>query len=42
MYVCVLQEEMKKLRVHVEEVIKENEKLHDEIAKMEVVSQKDW
>ncbi|XP_029987051.1 centrosomal protein of 89 kDa [Sphaeramia orbicularis] len=35
------EEEMKRLRVHVEEVIKENERLHDEIAKIGGVSQKD-
>uniref|UniRef100_A0A3Q1F7Q5 Centrosomal protein 89 n=1 Tax=Acanthochromis polyacanthus TaxID=80966 RepID=A0A3Q1F7Q5_9TELE len=35
------EEEVKKLRVHVEEVIKENERLHGEIAKVGVVSQKD-
>lgn len=39
---ALLQEEVKSLRVHVEEVIKENERLHDEIAKIGVVSQKDW
>lgn len=41
-FVCSLQEEVKRLRVHVEEVIKENERLHDEIAKIGGVSQKDW
>ncbi|XP_008296140.1 centrosomal protein of 89 kDa [Stegastes partitus] len=35
------EEEVKKLRVHVEEVIKENERLHDEVAKVGVVSKKD-
>ncbi|KAM6942730.1 centrosomal protein of 89 kDa [Xenentodon cancila] len=35
------EEEVKKLRAHVEEVVKENERLHDEIANMGVVSQKD-
>ncbi|XP_073320959.1 centrosomal protein of 89 kDa [Pagrus major] len=35
------EEEMKKLRVNVEEVVKENERLYDEIAKMGGVSQKD-
>ncbi|XP_070691206.1 centrosomal protein of 89 kDa [Pempheris klunzingeri] len=35
------EEEVKRLRVHVEEVIKENERLHDEIAKTGGVSQKD-
>ncbi|GLD55590.1 centrosomal protein of 89 kDa isoform X3 [Lates japonicus] len=35
------EEEVKRLRVHVEEVIKENERLHDEIAKIGGVSQKD-
>ncbi|XP_023118144.2 centrosomal protein of 89 kDa isoform X2 [Amphiprion ocellaris] len=35
------EEEVKRLRVHVEDVIKENERLHDEIAKVGVVSQKD-
>lgn len=35
------EEEMKRLRVHVEEVIKENERLHDEIAKIGGVSQED-
>ncbi|KAM8762141.1 centrosomal protein of 89 kDa isoform 2-T2 [Acanthopagrus schlegelii] len=35
------EKEMKKLRVHVEQVVKENERLHDEIAKMGGVSQKD-
>ncbi|XP_054471188.1 centrosomal protein of 89 kDa [Anoplopoma fimbria] len=34
------EEEVKRLRVHVEEVIKENERLHDEIAKIGGVSQK--
>ncbi|TDH16677.1 hypothetical protein EPR50_G00000350 [Perca flavescens] len=34
------EEEVKKLRVHVEEVIKENERLHDEIAKVGGISQK--
>lgn len=33
---------MKRLRVHVEEVIKENESLHDEIAKNGGVSQLNW
>ncbi|XP_041650524.1 centrosomal protein of 89 kDa [Cheilinus undulatus] len=37
----ITEEEVKKLRVHVEEVIKENERLHDEIAKIGGVSQKD-
>ncbi|KAF7652738.1 hypothetical protein LDENG_00092680 [Lucifuga dentata] len=36
-----VEEEVKRLRVCVEEVIKENERLHDEIAKTGVVSQKD-
>ncbi|XP_044055591.1 centrosomal protein of 89 kDa isoform X3 [Siniperca chuatsi] len=35
------EEEVKRLHVHVEEVIKENERLHDEIAKIGGVSQKD-
>ncbi|XP_045888467.1 centrosomal protein of 89 kDa isoform X1 [Micropterus dolomieu] len=35
------EEEVKRLRVHVEEVIKENESLRDEIAKIGAVSQKD-
>ncbi|XP_078102186.1 centrosomal protein of 89 kDa [Sander vitreus] len=34
------EEEVKRLRVHVEEVIKENERLHDEIAKVGGISQK--
>ncbi|XP_037602775.1 centrosomal protein of 89 kDa isoform X2 [Sebastes umbrosus] len=34
------EEEVKRIRVHVEEVIKENERLHDEIAKIGGVSQK--
>uniref|UniRef100_A0AAQ4R287 Centrosomal protein 89 n=1 Tax=Gasterosteus aculeatus aculeatus TaxID=481459 RepID=A0AAQ4R287_GASAC len=34
------EEEVKRLRVHVEDVIKENEKLHVEIAKIEGVSKK--
>ncbi|KAA8595999.1 hypothetical protein FQN60_011290 [Etheostoma spectabile] len=34
------EEEVKRLRVHVEEVIKENETLHDEIAKAGGISQK--
>uniref|UniRef100_A0A8C2ZRN8 Centrosomal protein 89 n=1 Tax=Cyclopterus lumpus TaxID=8103 RepID=A0A8C2ZRN8_CYCLU len=34
------EEEVKKLRVHVEAIIKENERLHGEIAKTEGVSQK--
>ncbi|XP_042340163.1 centrosomal protein of 89 kDa isoform X2 [Plectropomus leopardus] len=34
------EEEVKKLRVHVQEVIKENERLHDEIAKIGGISQK--
>ncbi|XP_074523232.1 centrosomal protein of 89 kDa [Halichoeres trimaculatus] len=37
----VTEEEVKRLRVHVEEVIQENERLHDEIAKTAGVSQKD-
>ncbi|XP_034535634.1 centrosomal protein of 89 kDa isoform X2 [Notolabrus celidotus] len=37
----ITEEEVKRLRVHVEEVIKENERLHDEIAKTGGVSQKD-
>ncbi|XP_070826666.1 centrosomal protein of 89 kDa isoform X1 [Chaetodon trifascialis] len=37
----ITKEEVKRLRVHVEEVIKENERLHDEIAKIEGVNQKD-
>ncbi|XP_055011019.1 centrosomal protein of 89 kDa isoform X2 [Boleophthalmus pectinirostris] len=36
------EEEMKRLRVHVEEVIKENEKLHNDIAKIGGVTQTDW
>ncbi|KAM9366162.1 centrosomal protein of 89 kDa [Symphorus nematophorus] len=35
------EEQMKKLRFHVEEVIRENERLHDEILKIGGVSQKD-
>ncbi|TMS13005.1 Centrosomal protein of 89 kDa [Larimichthys crocea] len=35
------EEEVKRLRVRVEEVIKENERLHDEIAKIGGISQKD-
>ncbi|XP_044222813.1 centrosomal protein of 89 kDa [Thunnus albacares] len=35
------EEEVKRMRVHVEEVIKENERLHDEIGKLGGVSQKD-
>lgn len=42
MCLCFAQEEVKRLRAHVEEVIKENERLHDEIAKIGGVSQKDW
>ncbi|XP_029284322.1 centrosomal protein of 89 kDa isoform X2 [Cottoperca gobio] len=34
------EEEVKRLRVHVEEVVKENERLHDEIAKIGGVGQK--
>uniref|UniRef100_A0A8D0A2J5 Centrosomal protein 89 n=1 Tax=Sander lucioperca TaxID=283035 RepID=A0A8D0A2J5_SANLU len=34
------EEEVKRLRVHVEELIKENERLHDEIAKVGGISQK--
>lgn len=41
-FVCPPQEEVKRLRVHIEEVIKENGRLHDEIAKIGGVSQKDW
>lgn len=41
-FVCLPQEEVKRLRVHVEDVIKENEKLHVEIAKIEGVSKKNW
>ncbi|CAJ1048484.1 LOW QUALITY PROTEIN: multidrug resistance-associated protein 9-like [Xyrichtys novacula] len=37
----ITEEEVKNLRIHVEEVIKENERLHDEIAKTGGVSQKD-
>ncbi|XP_060898309.1 centrosomal protein of 89 kDa isoform X1 [Labrus mixtus] len=37
----ITEEEVKRLRVHVEEVIKENDGLHDEIAKIGGVSQKD-
>lgn len=36
------EEEVKKLHTRVEELVKENEKLHDEIASMGVMSQKDW
>ncbi|KAM3877095.1 centrosomal protein of 89 kDa [Diretmus argenteus] len=36
------EEEVKNLHTRVEEVIKENERLHDEIAKTGGVSQKDW
>uniref|UniRef100_A0A3Q3WYG7 Uncharacterized protein n=1 Tax=Mola mola TaxID=94237 RepID=A0A3Q3WYG7_MOLML len=36
-----IEEEVKRLRAHVEEVIKENEGLHDEIAKVGGVRQKD-
>ncbi|XP_072320765.1 centrosomal protein of 89 kDa [Eucyclogobius newberryi] len=36
------EEEMKRLRVHVEEVIKENEKLHDAMAKIGGFTQTDW
>lgn len=39
---CFSQEQVKKLRVHVEEVIKENERLHEEMAKIGSVHQKDW
>lgn len=39
---CLPQEEVKRLRAHVEEVIKENERLHDEIAKTRGYSQMDW
>lgn len=42
MCLFVVQEEVKRLRAHVEEVIKENEGLHDEIAKVGGVRQKDW
>ncbi|KAM9860591.1 centrosomal protein of 89 kDa [Aulostomus maculatus] len=35
------EEEVKRLRVHVEEVIRENEKLHDKVEKIGGVSQKD-
>ncbi|KAK2853475.1 hypothetical protein Q5P01_006136 [Channa striata] len=35
------EEQVKRLRFHVEEVIKENERLHDEIAKIGGVNQKD-
>lgn len=37
-----VQEEVKRLCDHVEKVIKENERLHDELAKIGGVSQKDW
>lgn len=40
--VCLLQEQVKRLHVHVEEVINENERLHDEIAKIGGVNKKDW
>lgn len=40
--VCLSQEDMKKLRVQLEEAIKENEKLRDEITKTGAVRQKDW
>ena len=39
---CLPQEDVKRLHLHVEEVIKENERLHDVIAKTGGVSQKDW
>lgn len=42
MCLCLVQEEVKRLRDHVEEVIKENERLHDEQAKIGGVCQKDW
>lgn len=42
MCICLLQENMKKLHFQLEEVIKENEKLHDEITKTGAVNQKDW
>ncbi|XP_029353702.1 centrosomal protein of 89 kDa isoform X2 [Echeneis naucrates] len=35
------QEELKTLHVHIEEMVKENKRLHDEIAKVSGVSQKD-
>ncbi|XP_026234953.1 centrosomal protein of 89 kDa [Anabas testudineus] len=35
------EEQVKRLRVHVEEVIKENERLHEEIAKIGGINQKD-
>lgn len=43
-FLCLFsaQEEVKTLRAHVEEVIKENERLHVEIAKAAGVSQEDW
>lgn len=40
--ICLLQENMKKLHFQLEEVIKENEKLHDEITTTGAVNQKDW
>uniref|UniRef100_A0A665V5Z9 Uncharacterized protein n=1 Tax=Echeneis naucrates TaxID=173247 RepID=A0A665V5Z9_ECHNA len=36
-----LKEELKTLHVHIEEMVKENKRLHDEIAKVSGVSQKD-
>lgn len=41
-FVCLPQEEVKRMRVHVEEVIKENERLRDEIGKTGGVSQEGW
>lgn len=40
--VCFSQEQVQRLRARAEEVIKENERLHDDITKMGGTSQEDW
>lgn len=40
--VCFSQDEVQRLRARVEEVIQENERLHDDVAKMAGFSHKDW
>lgn len=39
---CFKQEEVKKLRAHIEEVMKENKSLHDTVAQSGGLRQEDW
>ena len=40
--VCVIQEEVRKLRVQTEEVVQENEKLHEQLGRMGGISHQEW